>query len=227
MASPMLNPMPKTFVYNPPREPWLTVLHEDEHLVVFDKPSGLLSVPGKDPALSDSLQTRVLERWPGAGTVHRLDKDTSGIILMAKDKWTHGRLGIQFEKRVTRKTYIARIWGAPADDEGFVDLPLATDWENKPRQRVDHERGRPAQTRWEVMEREGDITRVRLIPLTGRTHQLRVHMCEIGHPIIGDEFYATGTALAAAERLNLHAAHLGFIHPATGETVDFEAPVPF
>lgn len=227
MAQAMLNPMPKSFHYDPPREPWLSILYEDDHLLVLDKPSGLLSVPGKDPALSDSLQTRVLDRFPGAGTVHRLDKDTSGIIVMAKHKQAHGRLGMQFEKRQTRKTYIARVWGDVSGDSGLVDLPLATDWDNKPRQQVNHERGRTAQSRWEVLAREGGITRMKLTPITGRTHQLRVHMLELGHPILGDPFYATGPALAAADRLQLHAEHLGFRHPETGDDMDFHAPVPF
>ena len=223
----MLGPLPSTFDYRPPTEPWLDVIHEDEHLMVLNKPSGLLSVPGKDPALADSLQTRALARWPGAGTVHRLDKDTSGVIVMAKSKWVHGRLGIQFEKRLTRKAYVARVFGVVAEDEGLVDLPLATDWENKPRQRVDHERGRPAQSRWKVLAREAAATRLALEPLTGRTHQLRVHMREIGHPILGDSFYAEGAALAIAERLQLHAEMLGFIHPMTGEAVTFTVPAPF
>lgn len=227
MDLPQLNPMPQTFFYDPPREPWLSVIYEDEHIVVFDKPSGLLSVPGKDPALADSLQTRALAAYPGAGTIHRLDKDTSGVIVMGKSKWAHGRIGIQFEKRLTRKAYIARVWGEMADNEGLIDLPLATDWENKPRQRVDFERGRSAQSAWRVIDREKGATRVELTPLTGRTHQLRVHMRQIGHPILGDEFYATGDALAAAPRLQLHAAHLGFRHPEGGADVDFYAPVPF
>src|SRR5690554_1985542 len=223
----MLAPMPKTFHYAPSRDPWLVILHEDDDIVVFDKPSGLLSVPGKDPALADSLQTRALERFPGAGTIHRLDKDTSGLIVMARHKAAHGHIGKQFENRQTSKTYIARVWGEMADNEGLIDLPLATDWENKPRQRVDFERGRSAQSAWRVIDREKGATRVELTPLTGRTHQLRVHMRQIGHPILGDEFYATGDALAAAPRLQLHAAHLGFRHPEGGADVDFYAPVPF
>ncbi|SDG57554.1 RluA family pseudouridine synthase [Pelagibacterium luteolum] len=223
----MLNPMPKTFVYNPPIDPWLDIIHEDDDIVVFNKPSGLLSVPGKDPALADSLQTRAVARFPGAGTIHRLDKDTSGIIVMAKHKAAHGHIGKQFEYRQTTKFYIARVWGHVAEDEGLIDLPLATDWENKPRQEVNHERGRPSQTRWEVIAREDKATRLKLIPITGRTHQLRVHMKEIGHPILGDEFYATGDALAAADRLQLHAAELGFRHPTGGEPVVFRSEPPF
>ncbi|UYQ74167.1 pseudouridine synthase [Pelagibacterium flavum] len=223
----MLNPMPKTFDYRPPTDPWLDILHEDADIVVFNKPSGLLSVPGKDPALFDSLQSRALERFAGAGTIHRLDKDTSGIIVMAKHKGAHGHIGKQFEYRQTTKFYIARVWGHVADDEGLIDLPLATDWENKPRQEVNYERGRASQTRWQVVGREENATRLKLFPITGRTHQLRVHLKEIGHPILGDEFYATGEALAAADRLQLHAAELGFRHPSGGEPVVFRSEPPF
>ncbi|WP_332719130.1 RluA family pseudouridine synthase [Pelagibacterium mangrovi] len=223
----MLDPMPKTFDYHPPRDPWLDIIHEDEDIVVFNKPSGLLSVPGKDPALFDSLQSRALERFPGAGTIHRLDKDTSGIIVMARHKPAHGHIGKQFEYRQTTKLYIARVWGEMAEDEGLIDLPLATDWENKPRQEVNHERGRPAQSRWRVIARENGVTRVALTPITGRTHQLRVHLKEIGHPILGDPFYATGEALGAADRLQLHAAELGFRHPNGGEPVVFRSEPPF
>lgn len=223
----MLNPMPKTFDYDPPKDPWLDIVHEDGDIVVFNKPSGLLSVPGKDPHLFDSLQTRAVARFPGAGTIHRLDKDTSGIIVMAKHKAAHGHIGKQFEYRQTSKFYIARVWGHIGEDEGLIDLPLATDWDNKPRQEVNHERGRPSQTRWQVIGREEKVTRLKLIPITGRTHQLRVHLKEIGHPILGDEFYATGEALAAADRLQLHAAELGFRHPNGGDPVVFRSDPPF
>lgn len=222
----MLNPMPKTFVYDPPTEPWLNILHADDDIVVLDKPSGLLTVPGKDPALFDSLETRVQARWPTSKVVHRLDKDTSGILLMALNKKALGNLGSQFEHRKTTKFYIARVWGQVEGDRGAVDLPLATDWENKPRQRVDHERGRASRTEWEVIGREAQATRMKLVPLTGRTHQLRVHMMMLGHPILGDEFYSTGEALAAAGRLQLHAAELGFTHP-DGTPMVFRSEAPF
>src|SRR5690606_20682392 len=142
-------------------------------------------------------------------------------------KAAHGHIGKQFEYRQTTKLYIARVWGEIAEEEGLVDLPLATDWENKPRQEVNYERGRPAQSRWRVIGRENGVTRVALTPITGRTHQLRVHMKEIGHPILGDQFYATGQALAAADRLQLHAAELGFRHPRGGEPVVFRSDPPF
>ncbi|HTM77440.1 MAG TPA: pseudouridine synthase, partial [Devosia sp.] len=211
----------------PPLEPYLNLIYGDDDLLVFDTPSGLLSVPGKDPSLWDSIRHRARQQWPTAEMVHRLDKDTSGIILMALNKRAHGKLGSQFEHRLTRKSYIARVWGNVEADEGLVDLPLASDWDNKPRQRVDHENGRAAQTQWQVIEREGAVTRLRLVPLTGRTHQLRVHMKAIGHVILGDAFYADPEAFAAADRLQLHAAELGFTHPTTGEPCLFTAPVPF
>ena len=223
----MLNPVPTTYIYNPPMEPYLAVVHVDDDIVVLDKPSGLLSVAGKDPALSDCLEARVNERYRPAYMVHRLDKDTSGVIVMARNKPTLSKIAMQFEKRQTKKSYVARVWGEVVGDSGHIDLPLATDWENKPRQRVDYERGRPSQTDWEVISREPGITRLRLHPLTGRTHQLRVHMMMLGHPILGDSFYATGEALAAADRLQLHAEELSFIHPADGMLREFVVPSPF
>jgi tRNA pseudouridine32 synthase/23S rRNA pseudouridine746 synthase len=223
----MLNPVPTSYIYEPPTDPWLQIVHADERIVVLDKPSGLLSVAGKDPALSDCLEARVKARFPGAAMAHRLDKDTSGILVMALDKRALADIGQQFEKRRTVKSYVARVWGELAGESGTVDLPLATDWEHKPRQRVDHERGRPSQTEWQVLGREKAATRLRLVPLTGRTHQLRVHMLALGHPILGDPFYATGAALAAAPRLQLHAEQLGFFHPGSGEWMVFTSPPPF
>lgn len=222
----MLNPVPATYDYRPPTEPWLTVIHADEDIVVLDKPSGLLSVAGKDPALADCLEARVKERWPTAAMAHRLDKDTSGVLVMCLNKKALGHVGQEFEQRRAKKSYVARVWGEMAEDAGLVDLPLATDWESKPRQCVDYERGRPSRTEWRVEKRENGITRVRLNPLTGRTHQLRVHMLALGHPILGDQFYATGEALAAADRLQLHAEELGFNHP-RGGWVEFRVPAPF
>lgn len=222
----MLNPVPATYDYRPPTEPWLTVLHADADIVVLDKPSGLLSVAGKDPALADCLEARVKARWPTAAMAHRLDKDTSGVIVMCLNKPALGHVGQEFEQRRAKKSYVARVWGEMVEDAGLIDLPLATDWEHKPRQRVDWERGRPSRTEWRVEGRENGITRVRLNPLTGRTHQLRVHLLALGHPILGDPFYATGEALAAADRLQLHAEELGFNHP-RGGWVEFRVPAPF
>jgi tRNA pseudouridine32 synthase/23S rRNA pseudouridine746 synthase len=223
----MLNPVPTSYIYLPPTDPYLSVVYADDDILVVDKPSGLLSVPGKDPALADCLALRAAVRYPGAQIVHRLDKDTSGIMVLALSRRAVSALGIQFEKRQTKKAYVARVWGDLAEDSGRVDLPLITDWENKPRQRVDLELGRVAQTDWTVTGREEGVSRVRLVPRTGRTHQLRVHMMSIGHPILGDVFYATGAALAAADRLQLHAEALSFAHPADGKMRDFVVPSPF
>ena len=175
----------------------------------------------------DCVEYRARKTWPTAGIVHRLDKDTSGVLVMALNKRAHGRIGSQFEHRQTTKSYVARVDGLIAEDSGLVDLPLATDWDNKPRQRVDYERGRASQTEWTVLQREDAVTRVRLLPLTGRTHQLRVHMKAIGHVILGDAFYGDARTQAAADRLQLHAAELGFTHPTTGEFMTFTAPLPF
>lgn len=212
--------------YNPPLEPYLSVVHRDKDILVLDKPSGLLSVPGRDPALYDSLVIRVRTQFPDAFPVNRLDKDTSGIVLMALHKKAHSFIGPQFENRTTKKLYTAVVWGQLAEDEGFIDLPLGRDLDRKPRHRVDHETGKPSQTKWRVIDRTENATRVHLTPLTGRTHQLRVHMKAIGHPILGDAFYADGEALDAAPRLMLHAQELGFTHP-NGKDVLFNVPCPF
>lgn len=213
-------------IYNPPLEPYISVIHRDEDILVLNKPSGLLSVPGRDPALSDSLATRVQKQFPRALMIHRLDKDTSGVVLMSMNRKAHAKIAAQFENRTTQKSYVSEVWGAMAEDEGLIDSPLALDQNNKPRHRVDYEHGKPAQTRWQVLERFENRTRLRLFPLTGRTHQLRVHMKALGHVMLGDEFYADGDALIAADRLLLHAEELGFQHP-DGRAVKFTIPCPF
>lgn len=214
-------------VYNPPLEPWLTVIHRDDDLLVLDKPSGLLSVPGRDPALSDSLMTRAQQRFPKALMINRLDKDTSGVVLMSLNRKAHAAIAAQFERRETRKSYVAVVWGEVEGEDGMIDLPLAIDPDNKPRHRVDRENGKPAQSLWRVLERLAlPATRLSLAPLTGRTHQLRVHMQALGHPILGDEFYAEGEALSAAARLMLHAQEVGFRHP-DGRDVSYAVPCPF
>jgi tRNA pseudouridine32 synthase/23S rRNA pseudouridine746 synthase len=223
-------PLPPTFDYRPPTDPWIDIVYEDDRLILCDKPSGLLTVPGKDPSLADCLEARVQARYPehpDSKVVHRLDKDTSGLLLLAFDKKALGSLGSQFEHRKIEKYYVARVWGDVEGDSGLIDLPLATDWENKPRQRVDRERGRESRTQWEVLAREDGITRMKLTPLTGRTHQLRVHMLALGHPILGDSFYAEGPALAAADRLQLHAEMLQFAHPTDHRPLRFVRPAPF
>ena len=214
------------FIYAPPDVP-LSILYEDRHIIVVDKPSGLLSVPGKLEGRQDCLVSRlVAERWD-ALLVHRLDCDTSGVMIFGRTKQAQGFLGQEFEKRRAKKSYIARVAGEIAGEKGHIDLPLCADWPNRPRQMVSYEHGRPAQTDWEVIGRAAGETRVKLTPLTGRSHQLRVHMLELGHAILGDPIYASGPDYEDHPRLMLHAHTLGLHHPETGEWIDFQAPIPF
>ena len=211
--------------YNPPQDP-LVILHHDHELLFVDKPSGLLSVPGKGEHLADCLIARVQAVFPEALLVHRLDRDTSGVMVFALTPHAQRHLGLQFEKRQTKKTYLARVFGRVEEREGTVDLPLIVDWPNRPKQHVDFENGKPAVTDWKVLRYEENATRMRLFPQTGRSHQLRVHMLELGHPILGDPFYATGEALDAP-RLMLHSHRLRLRHPDGGELMDFRAKIPF
>lgn len=211
--------------YAPPDTP-LSVLHQDHELLVVDKPAGLLSVPGKGAHLADCLLARLQAAFPEALLVHRLDRDTSGVMVFALTPNAQRHLGLQFEKRQVRKVYVARVWGRLEPKTGTIDLPLIVDWPNRPRQMVDRERGRPAITDWRVVRYEEDATRVRLYPKTGRSHQLRVHMKEMGHPILGDPFYAEGPA-RDAPRLMLHAESLRLRHPDGGIGLSFSAKCPF
>lgn len=213
------------FDYRPPDVP-LAILYEDAEILVVDKPAGLLSVPGKLAGREDCLVSRLqAARWD-ALLVHRLDCDTSGLMIFARTKAAQGFLGQEFEQRRAKKTYEARVWGEVQGEAGRVDLPLCADWPNRPRQMVSHEHGRPAVTDWQVIGRAPKESRMRLMPLTGRSHQLRVHMLELGHPILGDPIYATGPA-RAAPRLMLHARTLALHHPRTGDWVEFSADCPF
>ncbi|MCB5199096.1 RNA pseudouridine synthase [Loktanella sp. TSTF-M6] len=214
-----------TDTYTPPQDP-LVVLHHDHQVLLVDKPAGLLSVPGKGPHLADCLIARVQSVFPDALLVHRLDRDTSGVMIFGLTPHAQRHLGLQFENRQTRKTYVARVHGQVAEAKGTVDLPLCVDWPNRPRQMVDHENGRAAVTDWRRLKRGSDETRMRLMPKTGRSHQLRVHMLAIGHPILGDPFYATGTALDHP-RLMLHSESLAFRHPDGGLPVKVSAKPPF
>ncbi|PWG16283.1 RluA family pseudouridine synthase [Salibaculum griseiflavum] len=212
-------------IYEPPDTP-LEIVHDDHEILLVDKPAGLLSVPGKGPELADCLLSRVQEVFPQALLVHRLDRDTSGIMVFALTPHAQRHLGLQFEKRQTRKTYVARVSGRLAPKTGTVDLPLIVDWPNRPRQKVDHETGKPAVTDWRVVRANDVESRVRLMPRTGRSHQLRVHMLAIGHPILGDPFYASGTA-RDHPRLMLHSETLQLRHPDGGKGVRFTAKCPF
>ncbi|MDO9524459.1 MAG: pseudouridine synthase [Gemmobacter sp.] len=213
------------FVYTPPDVP-VTVLHHDSAIVIVDKPAGLLSVPGRGEALADCLISRLQRVFPDALLVHRLDLDTSGIMVFALTKAAQVSLGQQFEGRGVKKVYVARLSGALRQKTGTVDLPIIVDWPNRPRQHVNHETGKPAITNWRVVRADPTETRVRLMPQTGRTHQLRVHMQALGHPILGDRLYADGAALDHP-RLMLHAESLRFRHPETGVTQAYTAACPF
>ncbi|ESQ76952.1 RluA family pseudouridine synthase [Asticcacaulis sp. YBE204] len=202
-------------------------LYEDDALLVFDKPAGLLSVPGRLPENKDSLAPRVQAIWPDALIVHRLDMATSGLIVMARGAEAHRTLSIAFAERRVHKRYVAVVAGQVRDEEGEVDLPLITDWPNRPKQMIDYTIGKPSLTRYRVIAREADRTRVELEPVTGRSHQLRVHMMALGHPIIGDVFYAPTEIQALSSRLWLHAERLDLPHPVTGEALRFEAPAAF
>ena len=201
------------------------VVFEDRWLIVVDKPCGLLSVPGRDARLCDSAITRLRARWPEALAVHRLDLDTSGLLVAAKDPATHVALQRAFARREVDKRYVAWLDGRIAGDRGTIALALRVDLDDRPRQIVDPQHGKPAITDWQVVERTGARTRVHLVPRTGRSHQLRVHAAHplgLGAPIVGDRLYGRGAA-----RLALHAEALGFVHPHTQRRVQFERPAPF
>lgn len=220
------------------------VIHRDERLIVLNKPTSLLSVPGIGPEKADCLASRVAAAHPGARIVHRLDRDTSGVIVMAFDAEAHRELSRQFQDRETQKTYHALVAGHPEADEGNIELPIRKDMDHPPLQMVDHERGKPSQTRWRVTSRgqigdldgslaapEADadlpIARLELEPRTGRSHQLRLHLKAIGHPILGDDLYAPTPWREATLRLCLHASRLEITHPADGSPATFRSPPPF
>ncbi|MGJ0194055.1 bifunctional tRNA pseudouridine(32) synthase/23S rRNA pseudouridine(746) synthase RluA [Pantoea sp. RRHST58] len=214
--------------YNPPREPWLHILYQDAHIMVVNKPSGLLSVPGRLEEHKDSVMTRIQRDYPQAESVHRLDMATSGVLAVALTKAAERELKRQFREREPSKSYVARVWGHPAAEKGVIDLPLICDWPNRPKQKVCFETGKAAQTEYEVLAYlEDNSARVALKPITGRSHQLRVHMLALGHPILGDGFYAHPEAKARAPRLLLHAESLTITHPAFGNSMTFRQPADF
>ena len=214
------------FVYSPPKTP-LEILYIDEDVLVVNKPSGLLSVPGKELKHWDSLELRVKAQYANSLLVHRLDMDTSGVIIFALNKSSQRSLNLQFEQRVVKKIYEARVFGNISKNNGFIDLPLKVDWPNRPLQKVDIKEGKDALTHWHVLKRERNATRVRLMPETGRTHQLRVHMMSIGHAILGDRFYGNAIEINLAKDLQLHAKKLMVNHPKSGKSLELISKVPF
>ena len=214
--------------YNPPQEPWLDLVYRDDYIAVVNKPSGLLSVPGNQPQYYDSAMSRVKEKYGFCEPAHRLDMATSGILLFALSKAADRELKRQFREREPKKYYQALVWGHVEQDHCVVELPLICDWENRPRQKICFERGKRAVTFYDVLQRyPNNTTRVKLTPITGRSHQLRLHMLALGHPILGDKFYAHPQAKALSPRLCLHAESLQSQHPITGEMMEFTAPVGF
>jgi tRNA pseudouridine32 synthase / 23S rRNA pseudouridine746 synthase len=207
----------------------LPVLFADDWLVVVDKPAGLLSVPGRGADKADCAVSRVQTRYPDALTVHRLDMGTSGLLVLARGEQAQRALSHAFEARQVHKHYVALVAGQVDGEAGQIDLPLMADWPNRPRQKVDAAQGKPSLTHWQVLARDplANSTRLLLTPVTGRTHQLRVHLRAIGHPILGDALYAPPQVLAAAARLMLHASALALVHPHTGEALQLQAPPPF
>jgi len=215
--------------YQPPLHEGLNILFMDEDLLIFDKPSGLLSVPGRDEAKQDCMISRVQIEHPEALIVHRLDMATSGLLIMAKNKQIHRQLSLLFQERKIEKEYIAVVDGIIKADYGEINLPLITDWPNRPKQKVDYEKGKPSKTHFHVLKRDAanKVTRVSLKPETGRTHQLRVHMLSIGHAILGDNLYADSEAKEKSDRLLLHANYLKFNHPVSESVIEIKSPTPF
>lgn len=208
------------WAYQPPEDP-LWPLFEDDDLVVVDKPSGLLSTPGRDPAHHDSVIERVQHYAPDARLVHRLDMDTSGLMVLARHAEAERQLKRLFEQRRVGKRYMACVAGQLASPEGEMTWPLICDWPNRPLQKVCYETGKPARTRYQCLHQAHDHAYVTLWPETGRSHQLRVHLLTLGHPILGDRFYAPEAVQNAAPRLLLHAEQLALDHPRTGQPLQW------
>lgn len=219
---------PSPIHYNPQMqfsEDW--VLYADEFIIVANKPSGLLSVPGRGEDKQECLISHLKTRYPDVRIVHRLDMDTSGLLVLARDAESHRRLSSQFETRKTAKTYVAQCAGTPPLERGHVNLPMIIDWERRPLQHVNFLHGKHAQTLWKRLEQHVDYFKVELTPVTGRTHQLRLHMKMLGHPILGDTLYADEKSRNSRSRLMLHAQRLAFTHPLTHEPMAFFCPDDF
>lgn len=214
--------------YLPPPDTGLSIIHADPCLLVVDKPAGLLSVPGRGEDKQDCLVARVQARFPDALAVHRLDMSTSGLLLLARGEEMHRQLSRLFREREVDKRYVALLDGCLEQSAGEVDLPLICDWPNRPRQKVDFDIGKRSLTRFVLLaiDRDKNTSRVELEPITGRSHQLRVHMAALGHPILGDELYGTDDD-PRTDRLTLHATELGFVHPQTGSEMRFHSTAPF
>ncbi|MEO8023030.1 pseudouridine synthase [Polaromonas sp.] len=211
-----------------------TLIHADAALLVLDKPAGLLAVPGRGDDKQDCLSARVQAVYPDALVVHRLDMATSGLMLMARSMAVQRALGAQFERRQLHKRYCAVVEGRPLPAPGpdgwsLIDLPIVVDWPRRPLRIIDSVHGKASQTRWRALgfDAAANTTWLELEPITGRSHQLRVHLQALGHPILGDRLYAPPDLQARSPRLLLHACSLGFVHPVSGEQMQLESPAPF
>lgn len=206
----------------------IKLLYQDDDLLVVEKPTMLLSVPGRAAHNKDSLILRLQQNgYPQALIVHRLDCETTGLMVLACNKESHAELSRQFRERLIPRSYTALCWGATSSSQGQIELPMRYDPPNKPRQTIDHELGKTARTYWQLIGVEQGYSRLKLKPHTGRSHQLRVHLKAIGHPILGDALYAHDAALHASQRMCLHASKLTFTHPSSGQTMDFSSTAPF
>ncbi len=205
----------------------IPIIYHDDYVVGIDKPSGLLSVKGIGIEKIDCAAVRVASAIEGARIVHRLDMDTSGVLVMARDADSHRELSRQFQDREVTKIYTAVVGGVVDGENGVIDIPIRKDLDNPPCQCVDFEQGKPSETAWSVLKREDDRTRLELRPKTGRSHQLRIHLRDLGHPILGDDLYAPPAMQALTDRLMLHALSLTVVHPVSGETLVLTAPCPF
>lgn len=214
-------------IYQPPPHCAAEILYEDSHLVIVNKPGGLLSVPGRGEDKQDCMLHRLQTEYADAQPVHRLDMDTSGILLFARNADAQRAMSQLFEQRRIHKTYLARVWGLPDETSGSINLPLIADWPNRPRQKIDFNRGKAALTHYELIVSNRQHSLLQLTPVTGRSHQLRVHMSALGHPILGDQLYGTAMSRCASQRLLLHAEQLSFEHPFTAKPITLKCRAEF
>lgn len=217
-----------SLIYNPPPHTSLDILYQDEHLVVLNKPSGLLSVPGRGEDKQDCMLSRLQLEYTGALAVHRLDMPTSGILIFALNKESHRELSKLFQQRKIVKQYIAKVQGKLEYNTGIIEQPLITDWPNRPKQKIDYKSGKASTTRYKLLSHtEDNSSIVQLQPVTGRSHQLRVHMSSLGHPILGDELYGTAESRNASSRLLLHSEAITFTHPVTHNIISLNSQADF
>ena len=214
----------KEIIYKPPNIPE-EIIFKDSQIIVINKPSGLLTIPGSRPEHKDSLLTRMKKKFIGTLLVHRLDMDTSGIIIFARTKTAQKELSKQFEKREVKKTYLARIWGVPKHSKGTIELPIISDINNKPKQMICYKNGKSSITKWELrnsfFQNNNVLSDLIVKPITGRSHQIRIHLSSIGFPILGDSLYAHLEAFSASSRLLLHSKSLEIAHPTSEKKLKF------